>query len=62
MKPIWKDEYNKWFCPQCGDVLKITTVKYNKINDGVFKSDKMIIETTYTSKRCGWSYTKKETE
>ena len=60
MKPIIKN--GRFYCPQCGDELEVDTISYNKIVNGVFKSDKMIIETTYSSKRCGWSYTEKSVD
>ena len=57
-----REKNGKYLCPQCGDILEVDTVRYNKITNGIFKSDKIITETTYHSKRCGWSYTEKTEE
>jgi len=57
-KPLYK--YSMWLCPQCGKELSVSSVKYHKIDNGVFKSDKVIIETTYECKVCGWSYWESE--
>jgi len=60
-KPIEKSN-GLWICPVCGDELVITTIRYNKIVNGIFKSDKVIKETTYHSNKCGWEYIEKVEE
>ncbi len=57
-KPIEKD--GNLYCPVCGHPVVERVVRYYKITHGVFKSDKIVTETTYECEKCGWSYWTKD--
>jgi len=59
-KPLYK--YDKWICPICGNLLIIRSIVYDRIKDGVFKTGKLIRETSYECNTCGYLYYTKETE
>jgi hypothetical protein len=50
------EKYGKILCPQCGWILDINSITYNKIENGVFKSkDVMIYQTEERCPNCHWS-------
>ena len=61
-KPIENEKYGL-LCPECKKILpKAEIVTYNEIDNGVFKSSRVVKETNYECKNCGWSYYSREVE
>jgi predicted RNA-binding Zn-ribbon protein involved in translation (DUF1610 family) len=61
MQPIENEKYG-YLCPQCKKQIERTTVRYAEIVGGIFKTDRVIVETNFDCKHCGWSYYSTEVE
>ena len=61
MQPIEDEKYG-YLCPACKKQIERTTVRYDEIVGGIFRSGKKITETNFDCKNCGWSYYSTEVE